>query len=637
MAKPKVRRRPPLPEQKGKENLLGAKTPSLNPPVLTLCISLVLVVTILCIFWQLRNHEFINLDDDEYVANNARVDSGLTASGAAWAFVTMHAANWHPLTWLSHMMDCELYGLNPGGHHLTSLLFHIANTLLLFWVLKRMTGALWRSGFVAALFALHPLHVESIAWIAERKDVLSTFFWLLTMGAYFRYVTSPGFHRYLLVLLWFVMGLLSKPMVVTLPFVLLLLDYWPLGRFRITPQPPPGEGGGGAGRGSVLQLILEKIPLFALSAAGSVLTLLAQQRGEAVQSLELFPLGIRMGNALVSYAKYIGKMIWPSHLAIFYPYPGRVPILEITGAVLLLGAISFLVVLASHEHRYLLVGWLWYLGTLVPVIGVIQVGLQSMADRYTYVPLIGLFMMAVWGIYDLLKGWRHRNDVLALSAGLLFLVLAITTGVQVSYWQNSMTLFNEALRIDPNDARAHANLGEAFLTQGRYAEAISHLNAALRLNPNLAEVHNNLGVILSRQGKGDEAVYQYTEAVRLKPNFAGAHGNLGDALMGQGKYPEAASQYNEVLWLNPKDPQAHNSLGVILERQGRYGEAIPQFNEALRLNPNFAGAHYNLGRAYLMVGSRGLALKEYQLLERMNPALAKRFWPSPVSENPGQP
>jgi len=628
MSKPKVQRKATIQKKKGKGNLPEAKTASLSRHFLTLCISLVLIAVILAVFWQVRNHEFIKFDDDEYVTNNPHVKSGLTLSGAIWAFVAMHSNNWHPLTWLSHMLDCELYGLNPGGHHLTNLLIHIVNTLLLFLVLKRMTGARWRSGFVAALFALHPLHVESVAWVAERKDVLSTFFWMLTMETYLRYVNYPRFHRYLLVLLCFAMGLMSKPMLVTLPFVLLLLDYWPLGRFRfgqlrsdcnVSTQKSLNLSDQ---RLSVLQLVLEKTPFFVLSAVASILTFLAQQSGGTVKSLKFFPSEARIANALVSYVSYIWKMIWPSRLGFFYPYPDRVPIWQITGAVLLLGSISFLVIRASYKRGYLGMGWLWYLGTLVPVIGLVQVGLQAMADRYTYVPLIGLFIMIVWGIHDILKGWRHRNTAFAVSAGLLISILAIVTWAQVQHWQNSITLFKHTVDVTSENSLMHYDLGVIMLRQGRYPEAIAHLSESLRIEPDDADAHNNLGIALGRQGKIPEAMIHYAEALRIKPDFAGVHNNLGVALARQGKIPEAMVHYAEALRIKPDFAEAYGNLGNSLAQQGRIEEAIAHYKEALRIKPNFADAHYSLALAYLMIGNRGAAMEEYEVLKKIHPDLA---------------
>ena len=401
-------------------------------------------------FWQVNHCDFINYDDPSYVTENIHIRHGITTEAIRWAFTTDYAANWHPVTWISHMLDVELFGLKPRWHHLTNLLFHIANTLLLFFVFHRMTKTTWQSAFVAALFALHPLHVESVAWVAERKDVLSTFFWMLTMGAYIHYVEHPRFRSYLAVFTFLALGLMSKPMLVTLPFILLLLDYWPLQRFeQKTPtQEIPAEinkpisaskrEGKSSGKQTVQAivkeeepadrkyqwalvrpLLIEKIPLFALAALSSITTFIVQQKGGSVASLEGIAPGVRIANAFVSYIIYVRKIIWPDDLAVFYPHPGLLPFWQILGAVFLLIAVTVTVILEAKRFPYLAVGWLWFAGTLVPVIGIVQVGSQAMADRYTYVPLIGLFIMAAWGVPELLKNWRYRKEALAASSALI--------------------------------------------------------------------------------------------------------------------------------------------------------------------------------------------------------------------------
>jgi tetratricopeptide (TPR) repeat protein len=601
----------------------------LSRPFLQLLPVLFLIVATLFLFWPVRNCEFINLDDDIYVYDNPQVRAGLTLKGVIWAFTTMHMGNWHPLTWLSHMLDCELYGLNPGAHHLTSLLFHIANTLLLFWVLKRMTGRLWPSSFVAALFALHPLHVESVAWVAERKDVLSTFFWMLTLWAYIRYVEQLGFNRYLLAILFFVLGLLSKPMLVTLPFVLLLLDYWPLGRFSFgrggvqSPNPKPSPA---PGQGSFpLHLVLEKVPFFFLAAVSGVITFVAQQSAEAVQNLELFSLEERIGNALASYLGYIGKMIWPHPLAIFYPHPGILPIWQVAGAGLLLVCGSILVVRGAMKYPYLLLGWLWYLGTLVPVIGLVQVGSQGMADRYTYVPLIGLFIMIAWGIPDILSGWRYRKATLAVSAGLLLSIFMVVTSLQIKQWHDNITLFTHTLKVTNRNAIIHYNLGVALSNQRKDPEAMVHYKEALWIEPNYVEAHNNLGVTLARQGKDEEAIGHYTEALRINPKYVDAHNNLGIALAHQGKNEEALFHFVEAVRINPNYAEAHNNLGNVLSLQGKTQEAISHYTQALRIKPDLAEGHFSLGMCYLMVGNQSSALEEYRILKRINPEMANGF------------
>lgn len=487
-----------------------------------LLISLLLTFAALVVFWQLADHEFVNFDDELYVTRNSHVQAGLTYQGLVWALTTTHVGNWHPLTWLSHMLDCELYGLNPGGHHFTSLLLHIANTLLLFVVLKRMTGALRRSVFVAALFALHPLHVESVAWVAERKDVLSTFFWILTMGVYVRYVERPGLNGYLLVLLSFALGLMAKPMLVTLPFVLLLLDYWPLGRFQFGQSSDDSNSQSHESinfsnqRSLIFRLVLEKAPFFALAAVSGVVTFLVQQGGGAVCSLDVLTLDIRVANAMVSYVSYMEKMIWPHHLAVFYPHPGSsLPMWQAAGAGLLLLSVSGLVVRAARRYPYLLTGWLWYLGTLVPVIGLVQVGGHAMSDRYTYVPLIGLFIIMAWSVPDLLSRWRYRNIGLALAAGALLSAFMICTTVQVRHWQNSVALFEHTLDVTANNWLAHNNMGIALARRGKFDEAIAHYSETLRIKPNYARAYNNRGIVLAVQGKTAQAIAHFREALTL--------------------------------------------------------------------------------------------------------------------------
>ncbi|OGP72909.1 MAG: hypothetical protein A2V86_09190 [Deltaproteobacteria bacterium RBG_16_49_23] len=625
-------------------------------------ISLFLFLAIFAAYEQVRNNGFINFDDDVYITNNLDVQAGLTLKSVCWAFTTTGAANWHPLTWISHMLDYELYGLKPGGHHMTNLLIHIVNSLLLFLVLNRMTGALWKSGFVAALFALHPLNVESVAWLAERKNLLCTLFLMLTMWTYVRYVERPRLGRYLLVILSFALGLLSKPMLVTMPFALLLLDYWPLNRFQsgysngpdhLHPSNPRKSK---APQSSPFKLILEKVPFFALSIGSSFLTILAAQKSGTIGSLELYPLEVRIANILTSYAKYIWKMIWPHRLAVLYPYPTTVPAGEVIGALLLLICISILVIRVARSRPYLVLGWFWYLGTLVPVIGLVQAGVQSMADRYNYIPLIGLFIMITGGVSDILGRWRYRKIVLAVSISLLLSILMIVTRIQVSHWKSSITLFEhslkvtsdnsrihnnlgmtlvqqgkiqeaiahytEALRIDPYFAIAHYNIGVALTEQGNIQEAIAHYNEALKINPNYAVAHNKLGMILVRQGKNQEAFLHFTEALRIKPGHAEIYINIGGSLVAQGKIEEAIAYYHEALRIKPDHFGARYNLGNALASQGKIHEAIIHFMKCLQIKPDLADAHFSLGKAYLIIGDRRSALEEYQTLKKINPDLA---------------
>jgi tetratricopeptide (TPR) repeat protein len=533
---------------------------------------LALCLSIFAVYWQVWNHSFVNYDDTLYVTKNPHVQAGLTSKDIAWSLTTTHGGNWHPLTWLSHMLDCHLFGMDPGWHHFSSLLFHTANALLLFLALNRMTGGLWRSAFVAGLFALHPLHVESVAWVAERKDVLSTFFLFLTLLSYVWYVERRGFYRYLLVILCFVLGLMAKPMVVTLPFVLLLLDYWPLGRL------PVGRLQGASltatdplmtSRNVVSQarhLFWEKIPFFIVAAVSSVITYVAQDSHNAVKTLTKFPLEYRLANGLVSYTNYLAKMVWPKDLAVFYPHPGQsLPIWQAVLAGLILLVISITVIRLGRRHPYLPVGWLWYVGTLVPVIGLVQVGEQAMADRYTYVPLIGLFVVIAWGVPDLVSGWAYGRTALAITAAVILSVLMVSTWKQLHHWQSSTALFEHTLAVTESNSVAHFGLGNALLEEGKTAEAIHH----------------------------------YSEVLRLDPGYVGARINLGIALLDQGRPADAMNHLFEVLKIYPHDGRVHLNLGVALARQGRTAEAMDHyFNASLQDPVNASLAYYNIACEY---------------------------------------
>jgi protein O-mannosyl-transferase len=556
-------------------------------------ICLFLIITTLAVYWQVTNHEFLNYDDDIYITKNHHVRSGL--GGIAWAFTATDAANWHPLTWVSHMLDVQLYGMNPGQHHMTNLLFHIVNTLLLFLVFKRMTGYLWRSGFIAALFALHPLHVESVAWVAERKDVLCAFFWMLTMFSYVRYVERPEANRYFLVLLFFMMGLMAKPMIVTLPFALFLLDYWPLRRFRFGRSDSSKSG---QERLFALRLILEKAPLFFLAAASSVVTFLVQQSGGAVTALDALPLYARIGNALVSYAGYLGKMLWPYEMAVLYPHPGELPLWQIVGACLLLISISLLAISAAKQRPWFVVGWLWYIGTLVPVIGLVQVGTQAMADRYTYVPIIGLFIIIAWFVPELVARRPHKKILLTTLAIIYLSILMTATWTQVRYWKNSTVLFKHTLNVTVNNYIAHDKLGEALAEQNRTAEAIRHYSEALRIEPDFVQAHLNMGDAHASLGNSEDAVYYYNKALQKKPDYEKAHNNLGNAIARQGNFEAAVYHYNEALKINPNYAGAHYNLGKIAANQGKIEDAILHYKKTLKVSPNMAEALYNLSWIY---------------------------------------
>ena len=585
-------------------------------PVIILALSLL----VSGVYWQTGGHPFINLDDGTYVSENPVVLRGLTLEGVSWAFTTFHAANWHPLTWLSHMADVEWFGLDAGWHHRMNVLYHLLNTELLFLVLWRMTGGMWQSAFVAALFGVHPLHVESVAWVAERKDVLSALFWILTMGAYLRYSRRPGIGRYLLVAVVFALGLTCKPMVATMPFVLLLLDWWPLGRLSVP---------------ALSQLVWEKVPLLGMSATSCVITYLAQAKGGAVVQFEHLPFGSRISNALVSYVVYLGKTVWPSSLAVFYPHPAtihaKVPAWEVAGSIMLLCGLSIIALRAGHRRPYFAVGWFWYVGTLIPVIGLVQVGIQAYADRYTYVPMIGILITLAWGIPELLAGWRFRRLALVVSGSAVVLVLSGVAWSQVGYWRDSITLlshavaitdrnwfamgslgdshsqlgqhqqairyFQEASRIKPENAEVWKNLGASYAQLGQHQQAIGYYRESLRIKPENAEVLYSLGVSYAQLGQYHQAIRYFQEASRIKPDHAEAWYNLGVSYTTLGQHRQAIGYYRESLRIKPENADAWNNLGVSYAKLGQYQEAIGFYRESLRIKPENTEARLNLGVA----------------------------------------
>ncbi len=564
-----------------------------------------LVLATFTAFWPVQNYSFLGYDDHQYVTDNEHVKGGITAQGVIWAFTTGHASNWHPLTWLSHMLDCQLFGTDPGRHHLTSLLIHTISSVLLFGVFKKMTGAVWLSGFVAAVFALHPLHVESVAWIAERKDVLSGLFWVLTMAVYLRYVGRHSIGSYVATIFVFALGLMAKPMLVTLPFVLLLLDYWPLERLKLS---------------NLRGLVAEKAPLLILSAISSVITFVVQRSGGAVIQMEEVPIVIRAANGLISYLIYISKMFWPSRLAAFYAYTfdKSSPWLAVFAALVVAG-ISVLAVVLAGRHRYVPVGWFWYVGTLVPVIGLVQVGTQARADRYTYIPSIGISIIVAWGAAELLGKWRYRKAVLAISAAVVTAAMLLSARMQVRYWQDSLTLFRRAVEVTRGNYVGHAGLGKALHARGKLDEAISQYNQALRIKPNYTIARYNLANALSRQGKKDEAIRHYREVLQIEPNNARAHNNLGNALSGQRKIDEAIIHYRRALEIEPDNPKVHNNLGSALAIQGDFDDAIGCFRRALQLKANDTEALYNLGYVFELQGQFDDATEYYQRALEIKP------------------
>jgi tetratricopeptide (TPR) repeat protein len=624
-----------------------------------LAIYAVLLLATLAVYSQVRTYDFINLDDPDYITANPHVRAGLTSEGLVWAFTTDRDGNWFPLTWLSHMASWQLFGPRAGLHHLVNVTLHALSTLLLFALLKRMTRSRWRGAFVAGLFALHPLHVESVAWVTERKDVLCGLFWFLTLWGYARYVERPKLGRYLVVIVLFCLGLMSKPMIVTLPFVLLLLDVWPFRRIAL-----PGPEAAGAPKHKARPkpdakpfrpVLLEKVPLFALSACSSVATYIVQQRGGAVQSLEWIPFSTRLGNALFSYVAYIAQMFWPVRLAVFYPYPFDLPAWKAVGAGLALVVVSVFALRKVRHLPYFAVGWFWYLGTLVPVIGLVQVGMQSRADRYTYVPLIGIFLLLTWGVADLFQRWPKAEPALAAVPAAACLACLVITFHQIQSWKNSASLFGHALQVTannymgyygmggvlrdegrldeaitayreaislfPNYGGAHSSLGGVYLKQGRLDEAVAELTEAIRLDPKSPEDRISLGIALNKLGKDRDAIDQMLEAIQLEPDSANAHYNLGRLYAATGQIDDAVVQFASAVRLEPESAENHYNLGTVLAAQGKMEEAVTEFSEAIRLKPDYGNAHNNLGSALARLGKIDEAIMEFKKALRLMPDL----------------
>jgi protein O-mannosyl-transferase len=650
-----------------------------------------LAVLTLFSFSPVINGEFLDYDDQDYVTENAQVAHGLSWDGIRWAFQTGHAGNWHPLTWISHMVDCQLFGLNPQGHHCVNLAIHLMNVLLLFLVLERMTNGFWQSAFVAALFACHPLRVESVAWVAERKDLLSGFFFLASLWAYYRYAslsrippasnptTSAHSNRpppltpwlqpdgpkpargaagstasqppaqspvarsnrpgsgeakvpinnqrlllgyYGLTLGFFALGLMSKPMLVTLPFVLLLLDFWPLQRVWFSSSRSHSSVQTASHPPTTVEclraLTLEKVPFFALALLSSIITFLVQKTGGAMTLMVSVPLGTRLANSLIAYATYLRRIFWPSNLAAFYPFPDSVSTASLLAAIAVLVVATVLALANFRRRPYLTTGWLWFLGMLVPVIGVVQVGYQSMADRYTYLPAIGAFIAFTWLAADLVSAQPDWHMLTGIVAAMGIGLCSLGTWHQSRYWQNTETLFEHALAITSNNAIAEYQVGVAQLRRGDYENALSHFEAAVRIQPAYASAHNNLGLLLVMQGKVDEGLEHYRLAQRLKLDTAELYFNLGAALSAQGKLDEAAQAYRSALSRNSGLSTAAKELAVVLTRQGKLEEAIAQFRSVLKQNPD-AESHYNLGLALALNKRSKETIAEYREALRLRP------------------
>lgn len=612
-----------------------------------LMIYLLLACVALAVYLPVLKLGFVNFDDTAYVTGNLNVSNGLTWSGVVWAFRNFHSSNWHPVTWISHMVDCQLYGLKPAGHHLTNALLHVANSLLLFRLLRGTTGALWRPAFVAGLFALHPLRVESVAWVAERKDVLCGLFGLLCLLAYVSYVKGKFEVRnsnleanpksenrkwifyYFLALALFVLGLMSKPMLVTWPLVMLLLDFWPLKRINAR---------------AWLQLVLEKIPFFVMAAGSCVITFLAQRQGGAVVPVQSFPLLLRMENAAMSYVRYLGKLIYPHNLAVVYPKVAGWPLEDVlSGGIVLV--VAGLIVLTHWKRGYLVTGWIWFVVTLVPVIGLVKVGDVSMADRYMYLPAIGIFVLVAWGICDLTSQWASRSIPLAIAAAVILISCAVVTSRQIPYWQNAESLFTHALAVTGKNALADINLGVYFTQNGQLERARKHYESAIAADPNFAEPWVGLGYILAEDQKYNEAIQHYEYGLRLKPGFADTRNNYGKALFQVGRTNEALEQFREAVRLSPKEAIGHynlayslfaagdafgavaeyhaaaeldpklvaawHNLGAVLEQQGKFDEAVGCYLKAVEIEPGDLAAHEGLGQLWLAQGKNDEAAKEF--------------------------
>ena len=583
-------------------------------------ICLFLITLTFLTYSQVLDYEFLNLDDDQYVTENTHIIKGFNYKFVIWAFTQFYASNWHPLTWLSHMLDFEVYGLDPLGHHLTNLTFHIFNILLLFGVLLKMTGRVWRSAFVAFLFALHPLNVESVAWIAERKNVLSGFFFFLTLWAYLHYLEKKQY--YWIIFLFFGLGLMAKPMLVTLPFLLLLLDFWPLKRLRLG-EIDSLESGINKGV-SLGRLITEKGPLFILVIGSSVITYFAQREGGAVISNEFRSFYSIAANALVSYVEYLRKMLWPRDLSVFYPHLGDgIAEWKALTCGIFLALVTILIVRFIRKVPYLTVGWFWYLGTLVPVIGIVQVGEQSMADRYTYLAMIGVFICIAWGIPELIK----NQKILSVMAAIYIVLLTVTTWGQIKYWKNSITLFEHAISINenetPNFVIAYNNLGHALLTENRFQEAIVKFQRAIKINPNYSKPQNNLGSAFSELKKYDQSIKHYQQAIKIEPNYAEAFNNLAKALRQTGKINESIVYFKEAIRLKKNYGDAYFNLGVTLSQQGQIGEAIVQYQKALEINSNFVMAHNNLASLLAQRKDIAGAIRHYKEAINIDPEFAQ--------------
>ena len=585
-----------------------------------------LVLLNVFVYAAVRHFELVNWDDSTYITENPTVLGGLNWKSAWWALTTGHSPYWHPVTWLSHLIDVSLFGTDAGAYHVTNLLIHIANTLLVFTLFRRMTGATGRSAFVAALFAVHPLHVESVAWIAERKDVLSTLFLLVTIRAYLAYVERPRWTRYAVVLGAYALALMSKPMVVTLPVVLLLLDVWPLRRIDLGGSRPTRFDSSRAAHDTLRPVVVEKLPLLALALATTVATIIVQHRVGAMAGLAALSWPMRVGNATIGYVAYLWKTIWPTHLAAFYPLFQITP-LRVALAAALMMALTIIAVAARRRRPYVFVGWLWYVVTIAPVIGLLQAGEQGMADRFMYVPMIGLLVIAAWGVPDVVNRWMPRRSwLMPIGAMAIVAASAIAAHAQTAHWSDSIALWEHGTRVTPESYIAYENLGQALRERGDLERSRQNYERALSLAPARspgygAVIHNSLGLVLTREGTTHAALEHFGQAVQLNPTFAEAQSNFGNALAAEGRFADAIAHYEVAIRLKPEYTEPRVGLGGALLKEGRIAEAVPQYREALRLDPDLAQAHNGLGGALAMQGHDDQAMAEYAEALRLKPDL----------------
>lgn len=577
----------------------------------------VLCATILATYWQLINHEFINFDDNAYIYENSKVQAGLTTEGIIWAFTSSDASNWHPITWTSHMIDVQFFGMHAGRHHLVNVLFHLINSLLLFLFLNGTTKKIWPSFFVSLLFALHPLHIESVAWAAERKDVLSTLFMLLTLIGYSKYIKRPNFKLYCIMSLIFILGLMSKPMLVTLPFLLLLTDFWPLNRYSQVVLPEDkGSNPTIPEQRPAKFLIYEKIPLFILASLSCVITFLVQQQSGAIKTLQMMPIKLRIANAIVSYVEYLYKLVWPVNLTILYPYPSSIPLWKIVASLAIIMAATMVVVKMRKKYPFLLVGWFWYLGTMVPVIGLVQVGVQAMADRYTYVPTIGIFIILSYGLAE----WGKINFRTGLAFGsTAVLCFASISWTQIGYWKNSATVFQHALDVTSNNYTAHNYLARDLAEKKKFSEAELQYKEALKIKPHYPEALVNLGVLLAEQGKAEQAYPYLLKALKKDPKNPKINNNLGNIFKSQGELNKAVTYYKLAISADSEYKEAIFNLANTLEKQELFSESIMYYQQALQLDPKFAEAFNGMGVALARGGKIEESIESFKNATQLRP------------------